>query len=209
MCGLVTEIDPQDGSITETLYEDGLTCGTYRHRRLDGQLMAFGNTVQGVKVGPQLVVGSGGNSYFLGHVDEHDKLYGEVVFLYPCLRTVILCQYKAGKLVRGHYRTLTSVSLSGQGGLPCLGLSTTRGREVVFDPPSCFSISRHPLDTDQYEDDTVYVAASGVPGAGEGLFVKRDIACGDLISLFSGTKIYKDNNKRSIKFGDDEWSDFR
>ena len=155
------------------------------------------------------MIGSGGNSYFLGRVDENDKLYGEVVFLYPCLRTVILCQYKAGKLDRGHYRTLTSVSLGDKGSVPRLGLSPTRGREVVFDPPSCFSIGRHPLDTDQYEDDTVYVKDSGVPGAGEGLYAKRDIGCGDLVSLFSGTKIYKDNNKRSIKCGDEEWSDFR
>ena len=46
----MTETDPQDGSVTERLYEAGLTCGTYRHRRLDGQLLAFGNSVQGVKV---------------------------------------------------------------------------------------------------------------------------------------------------------------
>ena len=50
LCGVVTEIDPQDGSVTEILYEDGVTSGTYRHKRLDGQLMSFGNTVQGVKV---------------------------------------------------------------------------------------------------------------------------------------------------------------
>ena len=50
LCGVVTETDPQDGSVTERLYEAGLTCGTYRHRRLDGQLLAFGNSVQGVKV---------------------------------------------------------------------------------------------------------------------------------------------------------------
>ena len=49
----------------------------------------------------------------------------------------------------------------------------------------------------------------GVEGAGEGLFARRNIVCGELVSLFSGTKIYKDSNKRSVKYGDDEWSDFR
>ena len=63
--------------------------------------------------------------------------------------------------------------------------------------------------TDQYEDETVYVGMSGVEGAGEGLFAKRNIFSGDLVSLFSGTKIYKDCNKKSVKFGDEEWSDFR
>ena len=65
------------------------------------------------------------------------------------------------------------------------------------------------LVTDQYEDETMYVAMSGVEGAGEGLFARRNISCGDLVSLFSGTKIYKDCNKKSVKYGDDEWSDFR
>ena len=78
-----------------------------------------------------------------------------------------------------------------------------------YDPPSCFSMGRWPLETDQHEDDTVEVAASTVPGAGEGLFARRGIECGQLVALFSGTKIYKDSNKRSVKFGDEEWSDFR
>ena len=56
LCGVVTETDPQDGSVTERLYEAGLTCGTYRHRRLDGQLLAFGNSVQGVKVKIQRIL---------------------------------------------------------------------------------------------------------------------------------------------------------
>lgn len=85
----------------------------------------------------------------------------------------------------------------------------TLGREVPYDPPSCISISRYPLLTDLYEDVTVYVDMSTVEGAGEGLFASRDIECGQLVSLFSGTKIYKDSNKRSVKYGDEEWSDFR
>ena len=68
---------------------------------------------------------------------------------------------------------------------------------------------RYPLLTDLYEDVTVYVDMSTVEGAGEGLFASRDIECGQLVSLFSGTKIYKDSNKRSVKYGDEEWSDFR
>ena len=181
--------------------------GSYRHRRFDGQLLGYGHMVSGVKVGPQLVVGSGGNSYFIGEVDNKDKLYGEIIFLYPCLYTAIVGQYKSGKLVSGHYRTLDTATVVN--GFISLTFTDQIGREVLYDPPSCFYISRYPLETDQYEDDTVYVAMSSVEGAGEGLFASRDIQCGDLVSLFSGTKIYKDSNKKSVKYGDDEWSDFR
>ena len=207
LTGHVKEVQPQDASIREAVYHNGVMSGSYRHRRFDGQLLGYGHMVSGVKVGPQLVVGSGGNSYFIGEVDNKDKLNGEIIFLYPCLYTAIVGQYKSGKLVSGHYRTLDTATVVN--GFISLTFTDQIGREVLYDPPSCFYISRYPLETDQYEDDTVYVAMSSVEGAGEGLFARRDIRCGDLVSLFSGTKIYKDSNKKSVKYGDDEWSDFR
>ena len=53
-------------------------------------------------MGPQLIVGSGGNSYFIGNVDSKDKLHGQVVYLYPCLSIAIVGNYKAGKFVSGN-----------------------------------------------------------------------------------------------------------
>ena len=206
--GEVREVSAQDCSVTELLYERGSAHGTFRHTRLDGQLLGYGRFSNGVKVGRQLVVGSGGNSYYIGCVDSRDKLCGEVVFLYPCLQTVIVGQYKGGKLTSGHYRTLSRSSLTNDGFIS-LEFECGLGREVLYDPPSCFSISRRPLETDQYEERTVRVAASTVAGAGEGLFAIRDLSAGDLVCLFSGSKIYKDNNKTSLKYGDQEWSDFR
>ena len=50
---------------------------------------------------------------------------------------------------------------------------------------------------------------ASIAAAPAGLFARRAIECGQLVALFSGTKIYKDSNKRSVKFGDEEWSDFR
>ena len=60
------------------------------------------NWIIHVKVGPQLIVGSGGNSYFIGKVDSKDKLYGQVVYLYPCLSIAIVGTYKAGKFASGN-----------------------------------------------------------------------------------------------------------
>ena len=206
--GEVREVSAQDCSVTQLLYERGTAHGSYRHARLDGQLLGYGRFSNGVKAGGQLVVGSGGNSYYLGQVDSRDKLCGEVVFLYPCLQTVIVGQYRAGKLSSGHYRSLSRASLTSDGFIS-LEFEGGLGREVLYDPPSCFSISQRPLEPDLYEERTVRVAASTVAGAGEGLFAIRNLSAGDLVCLFSGSKIYKDNNKRSLKYGDQEWSDFR
>ena len=133
--GTVVEIDPQDSSVREVHYKDGAPFGTYRHRRMDGQLLGYGKMLGDVKVeastnpcsvlanllaqvGPQLVVGAGGNSFYLGCVARRGgKLAGAAVFLYPCLRTAITGHWEAGKLVRGQYRTLAAASLPAEKGV--------------------------------------------------------------------------------------------
>ncbi len=32
---------------------------------------------------------------------------------------------------------------------------------------------------------------------------------GDLVALFNGYRIAKSTNKRAVRYGDEEWSDFR
>ena len=58
------EVWPQDSSVMEVMYERGVAHGTYRHTRLDGQLLAYGRFSNGAKAGSHLVVGSGWNSYY-------------------------------------------------------------------------------------------------------------------------------------------------
>ena len=42
---------------------------------------------------------------------------------------------------------------------------------------------------DPFEEKTVYVAQSGLEGAGEGLFLRRDVQEGDLVSLYNGVRM--------------------
>ena len=205
--GTVRDVDPQDSSITEVTYSSGVPHGTYRHRQTDGQLLSFGRYESGVKSGQHLVVGSGGNSYYLGHVGGDGKLTGEVTYLYPCLYKAIVGNYKGGRLTRGQYRTVIGAVV--KDGFLDLKLEDKGRGEVKYDPSTFMRISRDPLVTDEYEDETVYVEQSMVEGAGEGLFARRKILGGELVSLFSGIKMFKDSNRRSIKYGDEEWSDFR
>ena len=44
--GTVKEIYPQDASIREVSYVQGIPSGTYRHQRLDGLLMSYGDIVK-------------------------------------------------------------------------------------------------------------------------------------------------------------------
>jgi hypothetical protein len=35
------------------------------------------------------------------------------------------------------------------------------------------------------------------------------LEAGDLVALFNGYRIAKSTNKRAVRYGDEEWSDFR
>ena len=71
-------------------------------------------------------------------------------------------------------------------------------------------ISRDPLLEDPYEQDTVYVAQSGIAtDAGEGLFAKRNLRKGELVALFSGLREVKHGRSVTITAGDEAWSDYR
>ena len=80
---------------------------------------------------------------------------------------------------------------------------------MKYDPPTFLRISRTPLETDEYETDSVVVRQSSVEGAGEGLFARRKLGPGELVSLFSGNKKTKGHNRKGVGWGDEEWSDFR
>ena len=85
-----------------------------------------------------------------------------------CLK---LSNFYLSRLVDGQYWTVTGVEW--KEGWPQLQLEGEEGRgEVAYDPPTFMRISRTPLVPDEYEEETVVVGLSSVPGAGEGLFAR-------------------------------------
>ena len=75
--------------------------------------------------------------------------------------------------VRSNQWTCEAVGQAGKAGWPQLQLEGEDGRgEVAYDPPTFMRISRTPLVPDEYEEETVVVGMSSVPGAGEGLFAR-------------------------------------
>ena len=79
--------------------------------------------------------------------------------------------FHLSRLVDGQYWTVSGVEW--KDGWPQLQLEGEDGRgEVAYDPPTFMRISRTPLVPDEYEQETVVVGLSSVPGAGEGLFAR-------------------------------------
>ena len=87
------------------------------------------------------------------------------------LHRLRLGNFHLSRLVDGQYWTVIGVEW--REGWPQLQLEGEDGRgEVVYDPPTFMRISRTPLVPDEYEEETVVVGLSSVPGAGEGLFAR-------------------------------------
>ena len=65
---------------------------------------------------------------------------------------------------------------------------TSRFRDALisYSPPNFYSFGVSPNLTDPFEKSTVYVGPSSVQGAGQGLFMRRQVRAGHLVSFFSG-----------------------
>ena len=65
---------------------------------------------------------------------------------------------------------------------------TSRFRDTVlsYNPPNFYSFGLPPNLTDPFEKSTVFVRPSTFEGAGQGLFVRRAVRAGHLISFYSG-----------------------
>ena len=80
---------------------------------------------------------------------------------------------------------------------PTWSLLVSPGPEqrLMFCRSTEVSVGAGPLVPDPYEERTVEVRASGVGGGGEGLYVKRNIAKGELIALYNGVRIFSTQGK--------------
>ena len=79
---------------------------------------------------------------------------------------------------------------------------------------NCFLVvccSKYPLQENAFEKIHVYVAPSTIsPLAGEGLFARKTLKKGQLISLFNGIRWRKEGRRpKAIQAGSEDWSDYR
>ena len=58
-----------------------------------------------------------------------------------------------------------------------------------FDPSSRIHLSDNPLIPDPMETKFVEVSKSGISGAGEGLFLVKDVLPHDIVAFFNGVRI--------------------
>ena len=65
------------------------------------------------------------------------------------------------------------------------------GQTVEEDISTATKISTKPLLEDVHDAKTVYVAESSIPGAAEGVFLRRDLGKGSLAAIYNGVRMVK------------------
>ena len=130
--------------------------------------------------------------FLYGQADHKGKMTGnKVTFIYPDLLTGL-----RGSFVNGVLQSARAVDIVGErctGGMKELKLrASTTNSDIVWNKvvTNDTFVGQHPRIMDPHERKSVYVGASRIDGAGEGLFARRIFSPGDLVSYYSGHKTY-------------------
>lgn len=119
-----------------------------------------------------------------------------MTFIYPDLYTALEGAFDStGMLVKGRQVMLAEVNTAQNGGhhqqwLPVaeVRFSDAFGTVLSSDVSTSDHLSNYPQRRDPYELKTVEVAKSTVPGAGEGVFLKKSVPALTVISYFNGVR---------------------
>ena len=107
------------------------------------------------------------------------------VYLYPDWASCVSGTWRGHVLEEGGYCSLTQLCLHTTG-LPSLTTEASHNLSLTYSPPSYSSTGLPPTIMDPFENNTVKVRPSHIPGSNEGLFTTRPVARGELVSFYSG-----------------------
>jgi len=117
-------------------------------------------------------------------------------YLYPDYSTAIVGVWRDHLLVSGRTSQLVEACRSGTAWT--LKFGELEGPILTYSPPSHYSYGVHPLQRDPYEERTVEVQVSLLPGATDGLFTKRHTETGDILAFYGGYMISCNSSLRAL-----------
>ncbi len=118
-----------------------------------------------------------------------------LTYIYPDMRSAFVGRFSRGVMVSARTREVVGASSSGDGGFVPVPVFSPEsdgdggGDAVGYSCATRSSVGQNPLVPDPYESRTVQVGPSSFPGAGEGLFARRDLPAGTLVAFYNGVRI--------------------
>ncbi|TRY64272.1 hypothetical protein TCAL_02616 [Tigriopus californicus] len=203
----VTSIQPvrrlkQDSKIIK----DARIVGRFHVNDTDYQPLVVGHDDYAwLKYGPE----DQGNGWIVGPMKVREsKVTGRGLgFIFPDFHTAIVGDYENDKLFNGHNRNVKAYRC--RQGMLELQYEPLKKLSPVFKYEAANEtfLTSKPLLMDPYDKRNVYVAPSGIPNAGQGLFAKRTIPAQTLIVTYAGLHVYDEEDLYSEDMTPDEVED--
>ena len=198
-------------SFCDCYYENGIRHGAFRKFHISKKLEEVGFHVYGNKA-IQFCQKYSGGCYIIGEWSDKGALHNPCTFVYPDLQSAIIGRFEINlinnntelKVIEGYYGKIIGVFWTN--GIPIPQINITQSTPFIFDISTDKRLSQYLLLCDPYEDETVYVARSELPDAGEGLFAKKGIEKDKLVSFYNGIRYPKNRREKGKSY---KWSDFR
>ncbi|XP_073197274.1 histone-lysine N-methyltransferase SETD7 isoform X6 [Lepidochelys kempii] len=174
----------EDGGVLHGTHVDGELNGPAQEYDIDGRLIFKGQYKDDNRHGVCWIYYPDGGS-LVGEVNEEGEMTGEkIAYVYPDEKTAYYGRFIDGEMIEAKLATLTSV----EEGKPHFELIP--GSPVYsFDKSTSSCISTNALLPDPYESERVYVDASLISSAGEGLFSKIAAGSRTVMSFYNGVRI--------------------
>lgn len=128
-------------------------------------------------------------------VDGEDTLY-----LYPDEETCMVGRWDNGEMVEAREGAIDKIWCSKEG-IPLISLQKVETNENTFhfDPSTKTHLSDDPHVPDPMETKFVEIRKSELTGAGEGLFLIKDVEANEIIAFFNGVRVtIEDANKLPV-----------
>ncbi|XP_059095447.1 histone-lysine N-methyltransferase SETD7-like [Tigriopus californicus] len=126
-----------------------------------------------------------GGGILVGEADITGNLIGDdIAFLYPDHQTALLGTFVREKMCMAQIAFIQMVTVRHE--MCQLKFTKPRGPLYIYDPGTLTRISTEPLLPDPYETQHVYVRASKLRGAQEGLFANKDLPTDRIVAFYNG-----------------------
>lgn len=176
-----------DGRYMEARYEKGDMNGRFTEYSPEGDVIVRGYHKDNARSGLLRLTDEFGGT-LAGVVNGEGLLSGNnIVYVYPDHRMALVGTFEDGVMKAAKAATLASDMSDNV--MPRFEYRTDYPATLEFDQSARDCISRNPSVPDHYEQDRVHVALSAIPGAGEGLFAKRDLDADTVASFYNGVRL--------------------
>lgn len=138
-----------------------------------------------------------GGGFLVGRLDKHHKFTGSnIAFVYPDYQAAYVGHFDDFVMQAARKSKVIGEKCS-ERGIKELKFAEPWGPELHYSPPTNETFTKGPQTSDPFEDITVELAPSKIPGSGQGVFARRDIAAGQLACPYSGL-FYRNKEETEI-----------